>query len=95
MTEYFTNIIRHSTEYFIGSASWTNTTFDRDHLSLFYAKNKNDPAGLNKDPKAIYGNPQDPRVCVFLALGIYFLCNPILDEHFFFGRGGGAAGTFR
>ena len=42
---------------------------------------KADQAGNDDSFKACFGNPMKPHSCLFLGLGIFFLCNPALDGH--------------
>ena len=44
-----------------------------DSIVITYDYNKKDPTGENTSPKQCYANPQNPSVCMFLALGCY-LC---------------------
>ncbi|KAH9122174.1 hypothetical protein AeMF1_006420 [Aphanomyces euteiches] len=68
---------------------WSNSTqtvriehlsYEEDALGVTFYKSKTDQSGTKRrDPKHVYANPLEPDVCVVLALGIYFACNPGLE----------------
>ncbi|KAF0769835.1 hypothetical protein AaE_002654, partial [Aphanomyces astaci] len=54
-------------------------SFEEDAVGVTYFKSKTDQSGSKRrDPKHIYANPSSPAICSFLALGIYFACNPTM-----------------
>ena len=46
-----------------------------DSIVIKYHRNKKDQAGENTSPKNCYANPNNPTVCLFLALGCYLCIN--------------------
>ena len=46
-----------------------------DHIQILYDSNKMDQTGDKVTMKNIYANPLNPRICTFLALGIYLVMN--------------------
>jgi hypothetical protein len=55
-----------------------------DALAIYFVHQKNDQSGERpRDPRHIYANPITPEICPILTLGIYFACNPILNEGVF------------
>lgn len=50
-------------------------SFTDDNISIYFAKSKMDQEGEHtKHPRHVYANPLEPSICVFLSLGIFFLC---------------------
>ncbi|KAH9103827.1 hypothetical protein AeMF1_019931, partial [Aphanomyces euteiches] len=54
-------------------------SFEEDAIGVTFYKNKTDQTGSKRrDPKHVYAHPLEPNVCVVLAFGVYFACNPSL-----------------
>ncbi|RHY63869.1 hypothetical protein DYB30_005634 [Aphanomyces astaci] len=54
-------------------------SFEEDAIGITYIKSKTDQTGSKRrDPRHVYANPSSPAICTFLALGMYFACNPTL-----------------
>ena len=51
--------------------AFSNLKRGSDSIIVKYDETKSDKTGENCSNKHIYGNPADPVVCVFLALGLY------------------------
>ncbi|ETV78719.1 hypothetical protein H257_07565 [Aphanomyces astaci] len=56
-------------------------SFEDDAIGVTYFKSKTDQTGSKRrDPRHVYTNPSSPAICAFLALGMYFACNPTLNN---------------
>jgi hypothetical protein len=60
-----------------------------DHLRVFFAHMKTDQEGnTSRYPRAVYANPLKPSVCPVLALALYFLTFPCVDDQLKLFEGG-------
>ncbi|HVT63321.1 MAG TPA: hypothetical protein VHD33_07555 [Legionellaceae bacterium] len=48
-----------------------NICIENDHININIGKSKSDPTSARDYPRAVYSNPLDPVMDVYLALGIY------------------------
>ena len=61
------------------SISFSQMTWESDHLKIYFARHKSDQIGLNKDEaRHVYSNPCCPVVCPVRALASYCLAFPLV-----------------
>jgi len=69
---------------------------ESDHICIPIPRHKGDQEGINATPKSLYSNPEQPEVCVFLALALRIFSTSFYEA----GRpmklfsGGNVEGTF-
>ena len=56
----------------IGELAYHNFWMGEDSIKIRYDRTKSDQTGEKVNNKNIYGNPFNPLVCPFLALGVWF-----------------------
>ena len=56
----------------IGELAYHNFWMGEDSIKIRYDRTKSDQTGEKVNDKNIYGNPFNPLVCPFLALGVWF-----------------------
>ena len=56
----------------IGELAYHNFRMGEDSIKIRYDRTKSDQTGEKVNDKNIYGNPFNPLVCPFLALGVWF-----------------------
>ena len=72
--------------------SWTN-----DSLTIIVPTHKGDKDGsraAKSDPRHVYANPRNPKICPILSLEIYLLCTPLSPEDRFLFPGGSQRNHF-
>ncbi|KAH9094685.1 hypothetical protein LEN26_018176 [Aphanomyces euteiches] len=64
---------------------FSHISFEDDCLGIVFHKTKTQQEGTkNKDPKHCYSNPFNPKICLFVALGLYLACNSQIESAFLF-----------
>lgn len=63
------------------SICFSHLEWRNDALCIYFAHMKNDQMGEKpRDPRHVYANPINPEICPILAMAIYLICFPDLEQ---------------